>query len=93
MERICLKEGLDSLDYFIMLMIDDKNQHGLLDYTIPKEKALLDLFQYSSIKLCPMFILDITLTNPADYEHGPFGMSISISYFNCMCLGRHKIWG
>ena len=65
--------GLDADDYFIMLMIDDDNQHGLLDYTIPKDSALLDLFHYTSIKLCPVFIFEVELTNPADYEHGHFG--------------------
>ena len=68
--------GLDAEDYFIMLMIDDDNQHGLLDYTIPKDSALLDLFHYSAIKLCPVFIFDVNLTNPADYEHGHFGKDI-----------------
>ena len=72
-ERICMTEALDSLDYFVMLMVDDNNRHGLLDYTIPKESALLDMFRYSSIKLCPKLIYEVVLTNPADYEHGAFG--------------------
>lgn len=73
-ERICMTETLDSLDYFVMLMVDDNNRHGLLDYTIPKESTQLDMFRYSSIKLCPKLIYDVTLTHPADYEHGAFGM-------------------
>lgn len=73
MERVCMKEKLDSSDFFIMLMVDDNNHHGLLDYTIPKEKAVLELFQYSSIKLCAKFVFDVTLSDPADYEHGAFG--------------------
>lgn len=47
-ERICMTaadQSLDSLDYFVMLMVDDNNRHGLLDYTIPKETALLDMFR------------------------------------------------
>ena len=75
-----MTETLDSLDYFVMLMVDDNNRHGLLDYTIPKESAQLDMFRYSSIKLCPKLIYDVTLTNPADYEHGAFGML----FFNCL---------
>jgi hypothetical protein len=80
MERVCMKENLDSLDFFMMLMVDDNNKHGLLDYTIPKEKALLDMFQYSSIKLCPKLIYEVTLTNPADYEHGAFGEGSVTTY-------------
>lgn len=73
MERVCMKEEYDSTDYFLMLMVDDNKRHGLLDYTIPKETSLLDMFQYSSVKLCPKLIYDVTLNNPADYEHGAFG--------------------
>lgn len=73
MERVCMKETYDSTDYFLILMVDDNKRHGLLDYTIPKEMALLDMFQYSSVKLCPKLIYDVTLDNPADYEHGSFG--------------------
>lgn len=76
MERVCMKEKLDSSDFFIMLMVDDNNHHGLLDYTIPKEKAVLELFQYSSIKLCAKFVFDVTLSDPADYEHGAFGLEL-----------------
>lgn len=68
-----MKEQLDSTDYFIMLMVDDNKRHGLLDYTIPKPSAMLDMFQYSTIKLCPKLVYDVTLNNPADYEHGAFG--------------------
>ena len=73
MERVCMKENFDSLDYFMMLMMNDNNKHGLLDYTIPKDNAMLDTFNYTRLKLCPKLQYDVTLTNPADYEHGAFG--------------------
>jgi len=76
MERVCMKNNLDSTDYFIMLMIDDNNHHGLLDYTIPKEKANLDQFQYSSLKLCPKLIYDITLNTSTEYDGVMFGLEV-----------------
>uniref|UniRef100_A0A7M5X061 Uncharacterized protein n=2 Tax=Clytia hemisphaerica TaxID=252671 RepID=A0A7M5X061_9CNID len=76
MERVCMKENFDSLDYFMMLMMNDNNKHGLLDYTIPKDNVLLDTFNYTRLKLCPKLQYDVTLTNPADYEHGAFGLDM-----------------
>ena len=80
-ERVCMKENLDSLDYFIMLITHDNHQHGLLDYTIPKEKSVLDQFPYSSIKLCPKLIYDALLTNPADYQYGAYGENNAFELF------------
>ena len=76
LERVCMKEQLDSIEYFVMLMTEENHNHGLLDYTIPKGQTPLDSFKYTSIKLCPKLIYDVKLSNPAEYEHGAFGLEL-----------------
>ena len=75
LERVCMKENLDSQDYFLMLITDENLHHGLLGYTIPEDHEVLDSFKYSAIKLNVKFIYDITLTKSADCDdNGFFGI-------------------
>lgn len=80
-ERVCMQENLDSLDYFIMLITHDNHQHGLLDYTIPKEQCVLDQFPYSSIKLCPKLVYDALLTDLAEFQYGAYGENNAFEFF------------
>ncbi|XP_065649567.1 protein still life, isoform SIF type 1 isoform X7 [Hydra vulgaris] len=77
LERVCMKENLDSQDFYLILITDENLHNGLLGYTIPDEHELLDSFKYSAIKLNTKFIYDVTLSRSINIEdNGLFGLKL-----------------
>nr|XP_047129033.1 protein still life, isoform SIF type 1-like isoform X3 [Hydra vulgaris] len=78
LERVCMKESLDSQNFYLILITDENLHNGLLGYTIPDEHELLDSFKYSAIKLNAKFIYDVTLSRSINIEDNGLFASATI---------------